>query len=124
MSSSHEPHAAGSHAGDEHNRDHEHGHGLGAYFAVFGALLFGTWLTVWIAERDLGAWNTPVALGIACTKATLVVLYFMHVRWSSKVVWLAAAIGFVFLVILLGFTISDYTTREWLEIYSDPLLSR
>ncbi len=118
MSSSHESHEAGGHDGGEH------GHGLGAYFAVFGALLVGTWLTVWIAEKDLGAWNTPVALGIACTKATLVVLYFMHVRASSKVVWLAAAIGFVFLVILLGFTISDYATREWLEIYSDPLLSR
>jgi cytochrome c oxidase subunit 4 len=103
---------------------HEHGGGLKAYFAVFLALLVGTWLTVFVADKDLGVWNTPVALGIACTKASLVVLYFMHVRWSSRVVWIAAGIGFVFLVILLGFTVSDYATRTWLEIYSDPLLSR
>ncbi len=113
---SNSPNGAASHS--------DHAVGLGLYFAVFAALLVGTWLTVWVAGRDLGAWNTPVALGIACAKASLVVLYFMHVRWSSKVVWLAAAIGFVFLVILLGFTISDYATREWLEIYSEPLRSR
>lgn len=101
-----------------------HAAGLKLYFAVFAALLVGTWLTVWIAERDLGAWNTPLALAIACTKASLVVLYFMHVRWSPKLVWLAAAIGLVFLVILLGFTISDYATRDWLEIYGEPLKAR
>jgi len=103
---------------------HEHGGGLKTYFAVFLALLVGTWLTVFVAEKDLGAWNTPVALAIACTKASLVVLYFMHVRGSSRVVWLAAGIGFVFLVILLAFTMSDYATRGWLEIYSEPLMSR
>jgi cytochrome c oxidase subunit 4 len=133
VSSAHDPRASSAASGapssahDAPNSargDHGHGAGLGLYFGVFAALLVGTWLTVFVAERDLGAWNTPVALGIACTKATLVLLYFMHVRWSSKVVWMAAAIGFVFLVILLGFTISDFATREWLEIYSDPLLSR
>ncbi len=121
MSGAHNDHAAGGSQAHSHTG---HSGGLGAYFAVFAALLVGTWLTVWVAEHDYGAWNTPIALAIACTKATLVVLYFMHVRWSSKVVWLAAAIGFVFLVILLGFTISDYATREWLEIYSEPLRSR
>ncbi len=121
MSGAHDDQTArGSHA----HSSSDHGGGLGVYFAVFAALLVGTWLTVWVAGHDCGAWNTPIALAIACGKATLVVLYFMHVRWSSKVVWLAAAIGFVFLVILLGFTISDYATREWLEIYSEPLRSR
>jgi cytochrome c oxidase subunit 4 len=107
-----------------HGSHASHSGGLGGYFAVFAALLFGTWLTVWAAGRDFGEWNTPIALAIACSKAALVVLYFMHVRWSSKVVWIAAAIGFVFLVVLLGFTLSDYATRQWLDIYSDPLMSR
>lgn len=102
----------------------EHGGGLKLYFAVFAALLVGTWLTVWVAGRDFGVWNTPIALAIACTKAALVLLYFMHVRWSSRVVWMAAAIGFVFLLILLAFTVSDYATREWLEVYSAPLKGR
>lgn len=113
--------ASDAHASDGHDA---HAVGLKLYFAVFAALLAGTWLTVWVAEHDFGAWNTPLALGIACTKASLVILYFMHVRWSPKLVWLAASIGLVFLVILLGFTISDYATREWLEIYSEPLKAR
>jgi cytochrome c oxidase subunit 4 len=108
---------------DAAHADHG-GAGLKLYFAVFAALLVGTWLTVWVADHDFGVWNTPIALAIACTKAALVLLYFMHVRWSSRVVWMAAAIGFVFLAILLAFTVSDYATREWLEIYSAPLKGR
>ena len=95
-----------------------------AFVAVFAALLVGTFLTVWVAERDLGAWNTPVALGIAGTKASLVILYFMHVRWSPRLVWIFAGVGFVFLAILLGFTMSDYLTRGWMQVYGPALSVR
>ena len=96
-----------------------HGHGaehesasLRIYFLVFGSLMLLTALTVGIAFLDLGAYNTPAALTIACVKGTLVVLYFMHVRYSGRLVWVFAAAGFLWLLILLGFTFSDYTTRS------------
>jgi len=81
------------------------------YYGVFGALMGFTALTTWIAYQDLGAFNTPVALGIAALKASLVVLYFMHVRYAGKLVWLFAATGFLWLVILLALTMQDYGTR-------------
>ena len=62
------------------------------YLAVFAALIVFTLVTVWVANHDFGVFNTPVALLIALTKATLVVLYFMHVRWSSRLVWLRRSI--------------------------------
>jgi cytochrome c oxidase subunit 4 len=100
------------------------GNPIKLYAGVFTALLAMTFLTVWVAERDLGALNTAVALGIASFKASIVILYFMHVRWSSRVTWMAAAIGFVFLVILLGFTLTDYLSRDWMEVYGPSLDAR
>jgi cytochrome c oxidase subunit 4 len=94
---------------------------LRSYFAVFTALLVLTGVTIWIAFQDFGAFNTPLALGLAGFKATLVVLYFMHVRHSSRLVMLTAASGFVFLVILLVFTFSDYATRDDLPIYGEAV---
>ena len=58
------------------------------YFLIFGALMVLTAITVWVANLDLGRWNAIVALSIAVLKATLVVLYFMHVRYSSKLTWM------------------------------------
>jgi len=83
------------------------------YYAVFAALIIGTALTVAVAFVDLGALNNVVMLGIAITKATLVVLYFMHVRWSSRLTWVVAASGFFWLLILFGLTMQDYFTRGW-----------
>jgi cytochrome c oxidase subunit IV len=85
------------------------------YFVIFGALMVGTLLTVLAAKIDLdyifpGA-NTVVALTIAVIKATLVVLYFMHVRYSSRLIWVIVVAGFFWLAILFVFTISDYSTR-------------
>jgi cytochrome c oxidase subunit 4 len=85
------------------------------YFLIFGALMVGTALTVIAARIDLdyifhGA-NTVVALTIAVFKATLVVLYFMHVRYSSRLTWVIVAAGFFWLGIMFVFTISDYMTR-------------
>ena len=73
----------------------------------------------WSAYVNLGPLgDTPVALAIASARRrTLVILYFMHVRWSSKLTWVFAFTGFVFLLILIGFTLSDFWTRPWLELY-------
>lgn len=83
------------------------------YYAVFAALIVGTALTVAVAFVDLGALNNVVMLTIAVTKATLVVLYFMHVRWSTRLTWVVAASGFFWLLILFGLTMQDYLTRGW-----------
>jgi cytochrome c oxidase subunit 4 len=83
------------------------------YYAVFAALMVGTALTVGVAFIDLGAMNNVLMLGIAITKATLVVLYFMHVRWSTRLTWVVAASGFFWLLILFGLTMTDYLSRGW-----------
>ncbi len=83
------------------------------YSAVFAALLLLTLTTVWAAGQDFGAYNTVVAVGIAITKATLVILFFMHVRWAGKLVQLFVASGFIWLVILIAITLADYVSRGW-----------
>lgn len=85
------------------------------YFLIFGALMVGTILTVVVSKLDLGSqWNTVLALTIAVAKATLVVLYFMHVRYSSRLTWVIVAAGFFWLAIMFVFTLSDYLTRTWM----------
>ena len=88
--------------------------GTRVYLAVFAALLVLTGITVWAARHDFGALNTPVAMGIAVLKAVLVILFFMHVKYSSRLIWVAAAVGFFWLHILFAETIMDYLTRGWL----------
>lgn len=85
------------------------------YYLVFGALLVGTAITVGAAFVDLGALNNVVMLAIAITKATLVVLYFMHVRWSTRLTWVVVASGFFWLLILFGLTMQDYLTRGMVD---------
>jgi cytochrome c oxidase subunit IV len=85
------------------------------YFLIFGALILGTVLTYVAARFDLdpiftGA-NTVVALTIAVIKATLVVLYFMHVRYSSRLTWVVVVAGFFWLGIMFALTMSDYLSR-------------
>lgn len=91
------------------------------YFVIFGALMLGTAITVWVAFLDLdrlfpGA-NTVVALTIAVIKATLVILYFMHVRYSARLTWVIVLAGFFWLGILFVLTMSDYMSRGWLRPY-------
>ena len=83
------------------------------YYMVFGALILGTILTVAAAKVDMGALNNIVMLAIACTKASLVILFFMHVRWSSRLTWVVAMSGFFWLLILFGIGMSDYLSRGW-----------
>ena len=84
------------------------------YISVIACLFIFTAITVAAAFLELGPLNTPVALAIAIFKASLVVLFFMHVRYGSRLVWLFAGGGFLWLVILLVFTLSDYLSRGWL----------
>ena len=85
------------------------------YLTIFLALMLGTGLTVLAAFRDFpGPLNAVVALTIAVVKATLVVLYFMHVRYSSRLIWLIISAALFWLAILFALTISDYWTRSWL----------
>ena len=93
---------------------HAHIAPAGIYFGVFGALIVGTILTVVAAKVDMGVLNNVVMLLIACTKATLVILYFMHVRHGTRLTTLVAVSGFAWLAILLLFTASDYVSRDWL----------
>lgn len=82
------------------------------YFAIFGVLMIGTALTVAAAFVDMGSGlNTVVALTIAVVKATLVILYFMHVRYSSRLIWVVVAAGFFWLGIMFALTMGDYLTR-------------
>jgi cytochrome c oxidase subunit IV len=83
------------------------------YYTIFGILMLCTYLTVQIAFLDLGAWNIVAALTIAVFKATLVVLFFMHVKYSTRLTW-AVVLGSLFwLGILLALTMGDYLTRAW-----------
>jgi len=88
------------------------------YFGVFGALMVLTALTVVVANIDLGSTllNTIVALTIAVIKAVLVVLFFMHVRYSSRLTWVFVGAGFFWLVIMVALTLSDYLTRPWMSM--------
>ena len=82
------------------------------YYSIFAALLVLLAITVAIAEVDLGPLNFPLAAGIATIKALLIILYFMHVRYSKPLIWLMAGASVAWLAILFSLTLSDYWTRE------------
>jgi cytochrome c oxidase subunit 4 len=84
------------------------------YLIVFAALMGLTAATIFISYHDLGPLNNVVALSIAVTKATLVILFFMHVRYSPSLTKLVAAGSFLWLLILLSITMADYISRDWL----------
>jgi cytochrome c oxidase subunit IV len=84
------------------------------YFMVFGALLVCTALTVIAANIQFpGIMNDVVAMTIAIVKMMLVLLFFMHVRYSSRLIWVIVASMFFWLLILLLLTLTDYTSRDW-----------
>ncbi|HXU36797.1 MAG TPA: cytochrome C oxidase subunit IV family protein [Blastocatellia bacterium] len=86
------------------------------YYVIFIALTVLTVVTWSVAKIDLGRMNAVVALTIAVIKATLVVLYFMHVRYNSRLTWVFVGAGFFWLAIMVALTLSDYMTRGWLTI--------
>ena len=84
-----------------------------AYVAVVSCLFVFTAITVFAAFVDLGWVNTPLALTIALFKGTIVVLFVMHVRYNTPLMWVVAGSGFFFLLILLSLTLQDYVSRSW-----------
>ncbi|PYQ25110.1 MAG: oxidase [Acidobacteria bacterium] len=83
------------------------------YVTVFAALVLLTGLTVFASTVNLGMWNTPVAVVIAVVKAALVVLFFMHVKYSSRLVWLALGGGMLWLLLIIAGAAADYLSRGW-----------
>ncbi len=83
------------------------------YLVIFGLLLICTLATAAVAFLDLGVFNPIVALAIAVFKAVIVVLFFMHVRYSSKLVKFTVAAGFFTFMVLITMTLSDYISRAW-----------
>jgi len=94
----------------------EHAHHIVSpkvYVVILFALLLGTALTVGASFVDLGLWNPVIALAIATSKATLVVLYFMHVKYSTKLTKLTVFSGIFLFLALVGMTLADYVSRAW-----------
>lgn len=100
----------------EHYKEHAphiHITPLPTYLLVFFALTIGTIATWLAADIDLGAFNTPIALLIAGIKAVLVILFFMHVKYSTRLTWVVVIGSFVFLGILFVMTLTDYLSRQF-----------
>jgi cytochrome c oxidase subunit IV len=107
---------------EQHEREH-HIVSPKIYLLILLALLVGTTATVLASYVDMGEWhvapglvifwNPIIALAIACTKATLVVLFFMHVKYATKLTKLTVGAGFFTFLVLVGMTFSDYISRAW-----------
>ncbi len=95
--------------------EHQEHHVVGpkVYLLIFFALMICTGLTTWVAFIDLGVLNPVIALAIACFKASLVVLFFMHIHYSSKLLKLTVASGLFMFLVLITMTLSDYISRAW-----------
>jgi cytochrome c oxidase subunit IV len=83
---------------------------------IFGILMGLLVLTIMAAYFDLGSFNFVLAMSIAACKAVLILLYFMHVRYSHRLTGVFSAAAFLWLAILLIITVTDYLTRNWLQI--------
>lgn len=94
---------------------HPHAHHVGLYWTVFGALIFLTLLTVWLAEFDFGSASVLVTLMIAGTKASLVFGVFMHLFFDNKFYALVLSVSLVFLSLFLLFPILDTGSRDWVD---------
>lgn len=90
------------------------------YVIVFTALMVLLFLTVGVAQLHLGSLNLAVAMLVAIVKATLIILFFMHAKYGTRLVWVFAASSFLFLAIMLLITFGDYLTRGWVETTPMP----
>jgi len=97
----------------------EHRHGTGRYFVVWVLLLAFTGLTAWTGHMDLGRWNLPLALTIATIKASLVVLFFMHMTEASGANRIVFVVSLVFLIVMLLGVFGDLWTRPEMTLPSD-----
>jgi cytochrome c oxidase subunit 4 len=87
------------------------------YLAVFAILIVMTGTTTAVSFIDLGPWNTVAALGIAVFKATLVVLFFMHIKYSRPLMRLVIGGGLFWLAILISLTLADFVSRGWVPVF-------
>ncbi len=83
------------------------------YLGIFLALLVLTALTTGMSFIDLGVFNAVIALAIACLKASLVVLFFMHIHYSSRLLKMTVAAGLFTFLLLMTLTMTDYISRAW-----------
>ena len=81
------------------------------YFGTWTALLVLLFATWFFSRLDLKAFNTPIAMGIAFLKMVLIILFFMHMRYSRRLLWVFVCAGFLWLLIMIELTLSDYLTR-------------
>jgi len=86
------------------------------YFAVFLGLIVLTWVTTGVSTLDLGRWNIFVALAIAVCKASLVVLFFMHLYYSTRLTKMIVMSAIFWLILLLFITMADLWTRGWMGV--------
>jgi cytochrome c oxidase subunit 4 len=91
----------------------EHHTGTRLYFVIYACLFVLTFLTVGASFIHMETGHTIAGLGFGVIKATLVVLFFMHVLQSSRLIWVTAAAGLFWLMIMIGLTVQDYLTRQW-----------
>ncbi|MGD0940905.1 MAG: cytochrome C oxidase subunit IV family protein [Terracidiphilus sp.] len=98
---------------EQTQHDEHHIVGPAVYVAILLALLVGTGLTVWASFLELGPWNPIIALAIATAKAMLVVLFFMHVKYSTKLTKLTVFSGIFMFLVLISMTLADYISRAW-----------
>jgi cytochrome c oxidase subunit 4 len=101
---------------------HQHSHHivpLKVYLGIGTALLILTAVTVWVSTIDLGGWNVVVAIAIAAFKATLVALFFMHLKYDNKLFLYIFLIAIIFLAIFIGFTMFDTMRRGDFYIETD-----
>ena len=103
---------------EHHDASSHHVMPVRMYITIFMALMVLTGITIFVAFLDLGRMNDFVAMAVAITKATLVILYFMHVRYSDGLTALWVVGGFTFLAVLIAFTMSDYLTRTFFETFA------
>lgn len=103
----------GEHENEQHGGHEHHIVSPKVYLAIFLALLVGTTVTVLASYAELGVFNPIIALAIAVAKAMLVVLFFMHVKYSTKLTKLTVGAGLFTFLILIGMTLSDYFSRAW-----------
>jgi len=99
--------------GGSHDTPETHVVPYSVYIGVFLALLVGTAVTTAVAYVNLGAFNTPVALLIAFIKMTLVILFFMHVKYQTGLTQIAIVTAFFWLAIMITLTLTDELTRGW-----------
>jgi cytochrome c oxidase subunit IV len=103
---------------EHHAHEHKnHVVPVSIYIVIFVSLMILTGLTVLASQKNFGPGNTIIAVAIAALKATLVILYFMHVRYNDNIVRIAVFAGFLWLGVMIVLTLSDYIARGWLLIY-------